>query len=754
MAVDTFTFQPAQAVQAQLPQGPVESSLRLTGGGPAGRTAGAPGGDFSSDLRGLEALQKIGNHLLAPHVERFKTQRAMDGAISALQGKAAAEIQSEELFQGIFGDSIAVASARQVEHLNAVNTLSNNVINSMPETRKMSPEEYRAFLPGELDRIKTGDPMTDAIITQGFLERLPSLVEAHTKSHVKYRQEVAHAAWSDHFNIASESYRTDAAAALRGELSPDRLLATQQALVAAMAGPGGISGEAYPTWITSGYKRLVAEGNFHAANVLEESGVFEAAGLTDQQIEGLQKARNTAESRQRSKDPVYNSLFGDIGVLMSDLSDGITVYQTQDELFAAIMEANEAHMIETGAREGIINPTMMQSLGRAWQDGMKKVNDPDAKWSAEKGKLLAVRSLMTGNIGADRDIIVSKTQGGTAAVDAALKEVVESNSDEYGVLNDNAILVLTRNHESFVTDAGLANRTKLGAAGFRDGVANEHAHATLANAGKLLKSERGYRVLQNLVGQDDAEFLARLHRETGGNVEEAIKLATILRNDMPGSKTGLNTMSPEVQEAVESWVNKQTAGAFMGFARSLFGVTNMRNIKDERLDEFRPALTAAITQEMANVRSIYPNMQVPQAMEQAVANLQDRGEFLLGHVLLSTRESKKFYERVGTKDPLGKTYNQVLDDLVREKFNTIQGHEKNAQWFGPGDRIKHVAYSENSIVMEVHDSSPKAGKSPRVWIRLTVPEVQERLRGKLELGRPTDKNDTAGEQRMRDLLQQ
>ena len=371
----TFTFETAAPVQAPGPVQTGPAMVGVVGQTPAPRAAYSPGGEFGaaadSSARTIDALVKMGQTLLAPKVQAEKSRMAMEGMVAALQGMAAAQIQDEEIFGGMFGDTVTVAAARQVEQMDAVNKFNIHLAENMHELRQMDTTKFRQWFPQQMQQFMTGDDQSDALITQAFMESAPKVIDMHTKAHIGYRQEVAENAWSNDLNTAAASMAQARQKAGQGQLSFDMAVQAEQQFVARLAGPGGIHGEAYKKWLNKAYRRFAAEGNIVALDLMEQTGVLTAT-QDDQQYEQLIKIRDRAESKAIAQAPAFSRFVSDLGVVEAGLDGGYSNFTSLEDIDRWAAQYNQMTALETGVSTPVIDNNRLAQYKERWLKGLDK----------------------------------------------------------------------------------------------------------------------------------------------------------------------------------------------------------------------------------------------------------------------------------------------------------------------------------------------------------------------------------------------
>lgn len=314
---DSFAVSPLDVRAAPSAAGFTQLSAGIQGGAvaPASRAGGI---DFSSQGPGtLDLLLKLGEKALTPRValERAKQQGA--GAIAAMQGITAAELAKGDLFNGIFGDPTAVAAARQVEKVTHVEDAITEVQKSMDEWKKRTPSEFKAELPKLLERHLTGDEMSDSLITHAFIQRMPQLVEAHTKASVKYQNDQAANAWFSKMKSSAATYQAIA----DSDTAPEAKLAAQAAMAQDIAGALSVFNEENAGKVAfSLIRQLGASGHTAALDVLVSSGLIDA--LKPEQQAMVPKLVDEAKTEYYKNAPAFVAANVSIGTVEASVNDG------------------------------------------------------------------------------------------------------------------------------------------------------------------------------------------------------------------------------------------------------------------------------------------------------------------------------------------------------------------------------------------------------------------------------------------------
>lgn len=417
----SFTFDIAAPVQSAGPIAPAQAMLGVSGNTGPSSVPLTPGIDMSRDNsdKTLDVLMKLGSDYLAPRIAAARQQKAAEGVVAAMQGMSASTMQDEDVFGGLFGDPVTVAAARQVEKMNAVNAFNVSLAEQMSDIRKMDPAEFRKWYPSHMQQFTTGDPQSDAMITQAFMERMPQTVDMHTKAHTQYRQEVAEEIYSNDLNTWGKALEADAAAFQTGGMSQDAYLGTKQSFASRLAGPGGIHTEVYPKWVNRAYKRFAADGNLQALQIMEDTGVLEAT-QTDEQYATLLKVRDAAENKVSARSPALLAPAADRGTQEFHIGNGTSPLSSVEEVVAWAHDYNRNFMDTYG---GSKPPYTIEAIGKLvedWHAGKAKAQQRALRSSDDiTGAVDAHYNAILGGI----DMSMKGFPGQTAFVERAAQDL-------------------------------------------------------------------------------------------------------------------------------------------------------------------------------------------------------------------------------------------------------------------------------------------------------------------------------------------
>lgn len=328
----TVTFAAGSKVGVPQASAAQRGALRNSAsGGGAMRTAQAlqvqpPQGDAL-----FKTLTRLGGEMMKPHLEAERTLKYAEGMQQAAQGQAITEIVDEQpWYSKLFGSTSLVDGARAYTASTKATAVAAEQEANMEQLRKLSASEMAAHGADLLRKTaNTGDPSTDAMITQSLGQTLPVLMKAQAKAHLQYQQEVLTKKFGDNLDAAASYLRTvDTNARNPNATSDDNdvLMAGVQ-LTQALQRPPEVSQEVFDKSIVERATSQIMNGNFALHDMLEGSGY--AAKLTPTQQHHLKVARNQAAIDARANLPMeflkkeaqWRSLSSDPGNVPANIED-------------------------------------------------------------------------------------------------------------------------------------------------------------------------------------------------------------------------------------------------------------------------------------------------------------------------------------------------------------------------------------------------------------------------------------------------
>src|SRR5699024_1158430 len=116
----------------------------------------------------------------------------------------------------------------------------------------------------------TNDPQSDALIAQGVMKALPSVMDNLARGHVEEQQKQAAVSQSEVIKQTGDMLRFADSEKAKGRLSEAGYAQIQNQFLEAIRPLPGQSPEAYRAAMVGNYQMLLKDGQFAQANWLEE----------------------------------------------------------------------------------------------------------------------------------------------------------------------------------------------------------------------------------------------------------------------------------------------------------------------------------------------------------------------------------------------------------------------------------------------------------------------------------------------------
>ncbi|WP_334166767.1 hypothetical protein [Achromobacter mucicolens] len=356
-------------------QGP---ATRLSGGGGGGFTAFAqspqgPSADFraagESNLRTLEAINKLAQGALGPLIAAEEQRQYYDGMSQVAQGKSLLEIKKDKpWYTEIFGPSASVRGAQAMTLMSTLDTAKADFLGQMPELRKQTPDAVRKYLSDQVRQIgSTGDPNTDAMVQAKLAEQWGPMLDLHMKQHVAYVQEQNVTAFGNGLVTAGDSFQQTLGVG-GGFYTPEQLKAEQAKATGAFAPIPGMTDEAWATTTSQGLQANLMRGNF---------GIYEAFKSTPEWNKLPLNARTQLERMQpyavqwaQRNAPMFREDASNTAALEVALTQG-SGPQSLEALHAYAQQENDKFMRATGSSTPKFGNDDIARMDKLWFQGQE-----------------------------------------------------------------------------------------------------------------------------------------------------------------------------------------------------------------------------------------------------------------------------------------------------------------------------------------------------------------------------------------------
>lgn len=307
-----FAVQVAQQQAVQSTQSGQQATPQIVGGRTGGGVVRAPLDPVPEWGKFGDVVQAI----VGPQVQRLQKQQFWQGVTAARAGQSVKDIvENESPLTKIFGPSSYAQGAQFYTAQNNLAQYNQDMIANADELARLPPSELGKRLNEQASKYETGDPGTDALVHQSWVEQTGPALSVITKTRFAQQQLAATQAFVDNANTNAKTLQTMVPAILNGTASPDDYKGQQQTVATALTIPPGMTPETYRDLLPKLTKDWADKGNFHAVSLMKQSGALshmdiKARTSLDDYIERKEKAM--AEAYRYSVSP---QLAMDLGAL-------------------------------------------------------------------------------------------------------------------------------------------------------------------------------------------------------------------------------------------------------------------------------------------------------------------------------------------------------------------------------------------------------------------------------------------------------
>lgn len=312
----TFAFDVQNPVERPLDGGPSYRGGQIVGGRAIGGDA-SPAGANPVNFGGQ--VSAFVDDLLKPYAERKARENFIKGMTDQMYAEAGQEIRAGDGFlTKIFGPSAYEEGAIFYDARQRVAQAQAEWQADEDELKKLPPNEVAKAWAQKLEQTLTGDPFTDDAIKTSMLEASGPMLQSVAKARYAWGQQQTvsrqQMAWKDGasaYQLQAQSFANTA------DPSEDEIAGYEAAtnnFLAGMQMPAGQDEESYRKSISSAFRRMIQDGNGHAASALMRRGILDVL---------------TPEERIRAEDQYLR--YGKIatGNAAAEFVDDINVLQGQ-----------------------------------------------------------------------------------------------------------------------------------------------------------------------------------------------------------------------------------------------------------------------------------------------------------------------------------------------------------------------------------------------------------------------------------------
>lgn len=254
-------------------------------GGLSGGSAGAQvqGGNSrqgtvapqADPVQGYGDLGNVIEKIMAPKTAALQKEQFWKGVTAARSGEAITDIvDSQSPLAKIFGPSNYVQGAQFYAAQERLASYNQNMIATADELANVPPDTLGERLNKDSAAFQTGDPGTDALIQQSWIEQTGPALNVIMRTRFAQQQTAAKQAFISNASTNAGLLQDLGKKVGLGTATQDDYTTQMQITAQAHMIPAGMTAETYREFIPQVAKEYADKGNFHAVNLLKASGAL------------------------------------------------------------------------------------------------------------------------------------------------------------------------------------------------------------------------------------------------------------------------------------------------------------------------------------------------------------------------------------------------------------------------------------------------------------------------------------------------
>lgn len=347
----------------------VQSALQGRQGSAAvvgGRSTGGVVNADPTSTTGWGGLGSAISAIVEPKIAAAQRANFWKGVTAARAGTTAVEaVQDDSPLAKIFGPSGYTQGVQFYSAQEKITSYNQQMVEKANDYARLTPEELGLELNRESEKFSTGDPATDGMIQQSWIEQTGPTLAVINKTRFAQQQQAATQAFVGNLDAHAKLLKSMGPHILQGTANQQDMLGATYNWAKAAERPPGMSEEAYHKVLPNLAKQYAEQGNYHALSALQESGVLGFMPVADKtKLDEYidRKAERHAEDYRRG-----------IARTMSDLrasnkagaiSGAELDKQLRELQFNFTAETgNRAYLVPSSERENLLT----ESRGNVWE---------------------------------------------------------------------------------------------------------------------------------------------------------------------------------------------------------------------------------------------------------------------------------------------------------------------------------------------------------------------------------------------------
>ena len=252
----------------------------LSGGSAGGQVVGGNSrqGTVAPTPEGVQGWGEIGNvveRIMAPKTAALQKEQFWKGVTAARSGEAITDIvDSQSPLSKIFGPSSYVQGAQFYTSQDKLAQYNQNMLAKADELANVPPDQLGERLNKDSQEFSTGDPGTDALIQQSWIEQTGPALNVIMRTRFAQQQMAAKQAFMSNAASNATLLQDLGRKVGLGTATVDDYTTQMQITAQAHTIPAGMAAETYREFLPQVAREYADKGNFHAVTLLKASGAL------------------------------------------------------------------------------------------------------------------------------------------------------------------------------------------------------------------------------------------------------------------------------------------------------------------------------------------------------------------------------------------------------------------------------------------------------------------------------------------------
>lgn len=248
-----------------------QGSSSVVGGRSVGGVVAAP----QTSITSWGGLGQTISNIIEPKIAAKQRENFWKGVTAARAGVTAVEaVADDSPLSKIFGPSGYTQGVQFYSAQEKIASYNQSMIENANDFARLSPEELGLALNRESEKFSTGDPATDGMIQQSWIEQTGPSLAVVNKTRFAQDQRAATSSFVANLDTQAKVLKAMGPHLTQGTASGQDMIGATYNWAKAAERPPGMSEEAYHSVLPNLARSYAEQGNYHALTAMQNSGVL------------------------------------------------------------------------------------------------------------------------------------------------------------------------------------------------------------------------------------------------------------------------------------------------------------------------------------------------------------------------------------------------------------------------------------------------------------------------------------------------